>query len=261
MNSNPDLTVHEVKRQPWMTDTDYAWAQREEISRVNTAKRYYGDGQEALIAIKAQDPLNPDGTPGLEYTERLTTAANLIDILVEMGINYTVMTFGGVHAGSDVTLAESGAKWLEENGVPPECIIVNDKVYSGNDEDDLAIQEFANNPKYNQLHIFLSAGQYDRTRFYCISTGWQPFLQPIVFFDAPPRHSSLCEFSGKYGSSAYSMVNNGLEKIHEATLAARKRHEDDLAAFRTQQAEPPQDDGDQPNQPEPGNCCAPPAGD
>ena len=237
-NSNPYL--QDVPRQPWMTDNDYAWAQQEELARVNSLRRLEYDvstGEWALIAVKAQHPLNPDGTPGPEYIARLNAALEFANDLLDRMVSFTFMVFGGIHAGHEtVTLAEAGATWLQHNGIDPEDIIVRPDVYSGNDEDDLAAQEFAQNLKYSELHVFMSAGQFDRPRFYFISTGWQPFLHPIIYLDGRPNHSSLCEFAGTYASSARSLVAGGLEKIQEATEEVRRRHAAELTAFKAEQA-------------------------
>lgn len=249
MSANSTSQLPDIPRQPWMTDNDYAWAQQEELARVNSLRRQgceVSTGDWVLIAVKAQHPLNPDGTPGPEYTARLEAALEFANGLLDHMVSFTFMVFGGIHAGCEtVTLAEAGATWLQHNGICPDDIIVRPNVYSGNDEDDLAAQEFAQNLRYSELHVFMSAGQFDRSRFYFISTGWQPFLHPIVYLDSRPNHSSLCEFAGTYASSARSMVAGGLEKIQEATEAVRKRHAEELEAFRTEQTK--QDN--HPNQP------------
>lgn len=235
--NTPDFTTHEINRQSWMNDQQYAWAQQEEISRVNTLRRLHDGEGKILIAIKAQHPLNPDGTPGPEYTARLEKALDLMDSLISTG-KYPIkfMTFGGVHEGhATMTLAEAGANWLKSRGIPEGDIIIHKQIFSGNDEDDLAAQEFANNLDYSELHVVMSAGQYDRSRFYFIFTGWQPFLHPIFYLDGVPNHSSLCEFSGTYSSSARMLVENGLENVAHSAEETRQRHLAEAKAFQENQ--------------------------
>lgn len=235
--NTPDFTTHEINRQPWMNDQQYAWAQQEEISRVNTLRRLHDGEGKVLIAIKAQHPLNPDGTPGPEYEARLNKALELMFTHPYYpGAEFKFMTFGGIHEGhATMTLAEAGANWLKNNGISEDDIIICDKVFSGNDEDDLAAQEFANDFDYSELHVVMSAGQYDRSRFYFISTGWQPFLHPIVYLNSVPNHSSLCEFSGTYGSSARMLVENGLENAIHSAEETRRRHLAEAKAFQENQ--------------------------
>lgn len=154
-----------------MTDEVYEWYQLEETARQNTLTRRLGLGRKALIAVKAQHPLNPDGTPGPEYEQRLEKALQVRDELEANGlIMADFMTFGGVHEGHEMmTLAEAGRSWLIENGVEAEAIKTCPVVYSGNDEDRLAAEEFLGNPEYSQIHVVMSAGQWERARLYYIS--------------------------------------------------------------------------------------------
>lgn len=235
--NTPDFTTHGINRQPWMNDQQYAWAQQEEISRVNTIRRLHDGEGKVLIAIKAQHPLNPDGTPGPEYTARLNKALELAYSLMDNGsFDIVFMTFGGIHEGcATVSLADAGASWLIANDIDRDSIIVHDQIFSGNDEDDIAAQEFANDADYSELHVVMSAGQYDRSRFYFMSTGWQPFLHPIVYLDGVPHQSSLCEFSGTYSSSARMLVENGLEKTAQSAEEIRQRHLAEAKAFQEKQ--------------------------
>lgn len=236
----PNFTPCKINRQPWMNDQQYDWALQEELSRVNTLRRLHEGEGKILIAIKAQHPLNPDGTPGPEYTTRLNEALELMHIMTELydyhKSKFKFMTFGGIHDGhATMTLAEAGANWLKTNGIPEDSIIVHNQIFSGNDEDDLAAQEFANDADYSELHVVMSAGQYDRSRFYFMSTGWQPFLHPIPYLDGVPNHSSLCEFSGTYSSSARMLVENGLENAIHSAEETRQRHLAEAKAFQEKQ--------------------------
>lgn len=232
------VIIHEdTPRQPWMSDNVYAWYVQEEEARCNSQRRLALGYNRALIAVKAQHPLNPDGTPGLEYEERLAKALDLAQKLeAHNHMQVTLMTFGGVHDGCATTsLAESGANWLKDHGIDGRSIIINSTVYSGNDEDDLAAQEFANDPTYRELHIVLSAGQYERTRLYFISAGYQPFLHPVVYLDAKPHHSTVCEVWGTWPGSINDFKEGGLTKVQEAAKAIRQRHHDEFQAFQKQQ--------------------------
>ena len=88
-----------VARQDWMTEEVYQWAVLEEQARINTLSRLRRGGKEAIVAIKAQHPLNSDGTPGPEYEQRLQKALAVGHELEAKGLKVSYITFGGVHEG------------------------------------------------------------------------------------------------------------------------------------------------------------------
>lgn len=200
-----------------MTDEVYEWYQLEETARQNTLTRRLGLGR------KAQHPLNPDGTPGPEYEQRLEKALQVRDELEANGlIMADFMTFGGVHEGHEMmTLAEAGRSWLIENGVEAEAIKTCPVVYSGNDEDRLAAEEFLGNPEYSQIHVVMSAGQWERARLYYIFCGVQPEFHAITFLDGRPNHSTVCELWGSWAVPAFA---KGPEEIRRVTEEIRQRH-------------------------------------
>lgn len=219
------MNRHLAEKQDWMTDQVHEWACLEEQARLNTLGRYYAGGKKALIAIKAQHPLNADGTPGKEYELRLKKALAVRAALEAQGLRVELATFGGVHKGCDtVTLAEAGKKWLIAHGVYAEAITAFPTVFSGNDEDRLAAEKFAEDGDYAQLHVVMSAGQWDRARFYYIFCGWQPEFHTVTFLEAKPNHSSACEM---WWPNAMPSFAKGPDAIEEATEAIRQRHREE----------------------------------
>lgn len=211
-----------AERQDWMNDRVYEWACLEEQARLNSLGRYYAGGKKAMIAIKAQDPLNPDGTPGREYTFRLEKALAVRRDLEVQGLRVEFATFGGVHKGcASTTLAEAGRNWLIDHGVRAEAIESFGTVFSGNDEDRLAAEKFAKDEGYAQLHVVMSAGQWDRARFYYIFCGWQPEFHTVTFLETKPRHSSVCEMWGGWAMPSFAA---GVEAVEQETEKIRQRH-------------------------------------
>ncbi len=212
----------EVTRQDWMSDEVYSWAIKEEESRLNTLERIEMGGKKALVAIKAQHPLNSDGMPGPEYAQRLEEAMVVKTRLEAQGLKVVFMTFGGIHEGhKTVSLAEAGKQWLVEHGVSEEDIVTRPVAFSGNDEDRMAAEFFAQDMEFSQLHIVLSAGQWERARLYFVFMGWQPTMHPITFLDAKPNHSTVCELWGSWAVPAFA---KGPEAIAEVTDQIRKKH-------------------------------------
>lgn len=212
----------QITRQDWMSDAVYNWAKLEEEARINTLARLEKGGKKALVAIKAQHPLRPDGMPGHEYAMRLEEALFLKNRLEAQGLTVTFMTFGGVHEGhKTVSLAEAGKQWLMKCGIPEEAIVTRPVAFSGNDEDRMAAEYFAEDEEFSQLHVVLSAGQWERARLYFIFMGWQPKMHPVTFLDAKPNHSTVCELWGAWAVPAFA---KGPEAIAEVTDQIRKKH-------------------------------------
>lgn len=227
------IIQEEVKRQPWMSDQEFEWAQQEEKARCNTLLRKTLGRRKAILAIKAQHPLRSDGTPGAEYTARLRKALEVKQKLEADNFQVTLMTFGGIHAGHNtISLAEAGAQWLIEHKVDPTDILIRSAIYSGNDEDDTAIVEFEND-QYAELHIVLSAGQVARTYLFCVAMGWIPTLHAISFIDSKPHHSMVCEIWGTWPGSLNDFRNNGTKALQSATEAIRKRHLEEAEESQT----------------------------
>ena len=211
-----------VEKQSWMTDMVYEWACLEKQARLNSYERMRKGGKKVLIAIKAQHPLNEDGTPGSEYRERLEKALEVAERIKNAGMTVNFMTFGGIHEGcSRTTLADAGKKWLQDHGVKEEEIEEKSVVFSGNDEDRLAAEKFAEENDYRELHVILSAGQWDRARLYYIYMGWQPHFHPVTFLEEDPNHSSVCELWGSWAVPAFA---EGPEAIKKVTEEIRNRH-------------------------------------
>lgn len=214
-----------ANRQDWMDDQTFEWACKEKQARLNSLERRQLGGKKALITIKAQHPLRPDGTPGPEYAQRLEKALEVKVALEARGLTVDFITVGGVHKGHrTVSLAEAGKKWLMAHGVDGTSINDYPMIFSGNDEDLVSAQQFAGDTDYAELHCVLSAGQWERARLFYISCGWQPTMHPITFLEADPNHSTVCELWGRFGVPAFA---EGPEAVLEATRKTRQKHLDD----------------------------------
>ncbi len=212
-----------MKRQDWMTDAVYAWDLLEEQSRLRTLKRKQLSGNRALILVKAQDPLTiPDGKPGPEYTERLEEALAIKASLEAKGMKPRFLCVGGVHDESGVSLAEAGRAWLLAHGVDDFDIETQEVIFSGNDEDRIAAIRFDElGDRYRELHVVLSAGQFERCRMYFIYAGWQPTMHPITFVDDDPRHHTTRELWGPWAIPAFA---EGPARIEAETEKIRQKH-------------------------------------
>lgn len=216
-----------LQRQDWMSNEVYEWYRLEEQARQNSLKYLQNGTKSALIAIKGQHPLNADGTPGKEYAMRLDEALKIKAELDSQGMTAIFMTFGGVHTGNNsVSLAEAGADYLAEHGVPEYDIIQRRSVFSGNDEDRLAAEQFKRG-EFARLYVCLSAGQWERTRLYYIYMGLQPELRPITCLEERPHHSMVCELWGAWGVPSFA---EGAEAIRQATEQIVRRHLDEANA-------------------------------
>lgn len=208
-------------KQPWMDEATYKWACLEEKARQNSYERLCRQGGKALIAIKAQHPLTSDGWPGPEYEKRLLKALRVAEELEERGLYVCFMTFGGVHEGSPVALADAGRNLLIDAGVGEDMIEAVPVVFSGNDEDRMAAERFAENEDFAELHVVMSAGQWERARLYFIFCGWQPEFHAITFLEAKPNHSTVCELWGGWAIPAFA---KGPEEIERVTEQIRQKH-------------------------------------
>lgn len=211
-----------VARQAWMSDEVYEWACMEEQARLNSLERCQYGNRKVLIAIKSQHPLHANGMVGDEFAERLSEAIKLRYRLIRQGFGVQFMTFGGIHAGCDnVTLAEAGETFLCRcGGISPKQITMFPEVFSGNDEDRLAVEAFEKGD-FAELHIVMGAGQWERTRLYCIALGWQPFLHPVVHLRSKPGHSTVCELWGDWGVPAFA---KGMDEVNKMTERIVQKH-------------------------------------
>lgn len=231
-----DDTLPYIPREPWMTDADFQWVLLEARARINTEERKQASPPKALIAIKAQHPLTADGKPGPEYLGRLRQALAVAKEL--RGSGYAAvefMTFGGVHDGSGVALADAGAQWLIDCAdIQPEKVHRHCTVFSGNDEDRLAAEFMNEHPEFTELHVVLSVGQIPRAQLYYIWIGWQPTLHPITLTFAAPNHSFVKELWGPWAVPSFA---RGPEAVAAATEEICKKH---LDAAKTTPASQPQ---------------------
>lgn len=213
-------------RQDWMDDIEYERICMEEKARLNSLDRYENGKRKALIAIKAQHPLDSDGMPGDEYTERLVEAIRLSRRLTERGLDVAFATFGGIHAGNaSVTLAEAGKNYLIQCGgiVDESRIMAFSDVLNGNDEDRSAAEAF-DEGDYAELHVVLSLGQLPRAVLSYHSFGWQPFFHPITYLRNTPHHSFAAESCGDWGIRSFFKSQ---DKVQEVTDQITQRHLDE----------------------------------
>lgn len=214
-----------LARQDWMSDGVYELYVGEELARKNTLEAQQSGRTGALIAIKAQHPLTAEGEPGAEYTARLKKALEVREQLQVRGMGVHLMTFGGVHEGCDhETLARAGWCWLVAHGCDVGEVLMRPKVFGGNDEDRLAVEQFRAEPIYAELHVVLSLGQIHRSVAYYNHLGLQPTFHPVTFVAQRPHHSSTCEMFGPWGLPAFAQ---GPEELARRTAEIARKHQED----------------------------------
>lgn len=215
-------------RQDWMTDRIYELVCMEAQARANTLQqKECGRPKKALVAIKAQHPLNSDGSPGVEYERRLKKALEVAYMLQNQGFFVHFATFGGIHVGNDsVTLAEAGRDFLKAHDkvLRDSQIHVFPEAMSGNDEDRLAT-ECLEKGEYNELHVVMSDGQYPRARLSFITLGLYPEFHPVVMLDETPHHSFVCELYGHWAVPAFA---KSTEEVQRATGEIAQKHLDEI---------------------------------
>lgn len=219
-----EIVKAELPRQEWMDDTIYEWYIQEEVARRFTAERAALGSNHILIAVKAQHPLDAEGNLGAEYEKRMQEALNVeqeYDLF--RGDQVTFMTFGGIHAGNDrITLAEAGKKFLERwKDSEKSNILTRPQVFSGNDEDRLAVEEFLSDPSYKELHIVCSVGQVLRAYLSCAALGVIPHIHTVSLVNERPHQSLVCELWGAWGVPSFA---RGLDVVEAETEKIRQRH-------------------------------------
>lgn len=184
-----------------------------------------------------------NGTPGPEYTERLTKAFLLYEQF-ELGMTVDIVVSGGIHDGClDKTLAQAGKDYLMTCGVPEERIIMHETLMSGNDEDFQAADVFAADKAYVGLHVVCSIGQVPRCWLAYITKGWQPMIHPVTYLGSDndkhlydthrrpivrkPWQSMVCELRlRKFGVAPFFAEEaNAVEKATELT---RQQHQEEI---------------------------------
>ena len=213
--------------QPWMTPTQYVWrlieATAENQAIFTRAKRK--DCRRVLVLVKAQHPLNPDGTPREEYRARLNRALEVSRRIESEGRQAVIMTVGGVHEGnSEVSLAKAGENYLRKEGFSGK-ILVREKIFSGNDEDFVCLEYFNSHQEYADLYVCCSAGQYMRSYMCGLVYNYVP-VHEIVHVPSPHQHTVL-ELMGDW--SVGGMLKDGPLAIFEAAAETAERHKREAA--------------------------------
>lgn len=148
-------------------------------------------GNMELIEVAAQHPLEPDGTPGKEFSKRLDRATELYDKLMAQGCDVRIYIPGSVHCyegkQDKCSLSASGKKYLMDKGIPEENLIgegANSKykgtlgVYNTADECFVASEIF-NNGDYRRLHSVCSPNQLMRKKLFYMAFGVIPYFYTV----------------------------------------------------------------------------------
>lgn len=212
--------------QPWMSAPVFCWAVIQNLARENMtnyhAKRC--SGRKVLILVKAQHPLTEEGKPGDEYRLRLDRAMEVGEKYFRMGYTPTYMVVGGKHAGHETTLADAGARYLKEHG--KDNILRQVAVFSGNDEDWLACEEYLNDASYYDLIIVGSTGQYARSYMACLLKGIVPKHELVCFVN--PHQDPILELSGPWSVGGY--FEKGPMEMKRAAIETARRHKEEAEA-------------------------------
>ncbi len=231
----------------WMNPELYKMVLDEEYARLHTLWRMEKHGNEAIIHIKGQHRLYPDGTPGPELKLRLQKALKVGADLKDRGLKVTYVTSGAVHAGcGTVALADSAAKWLIDHGVDPDSIVRHVELKNGNSEDYLVANMMDANEAISELHVVCSNNQQIRTMLCFAERGWIPNLHPVAYLGLDPNsfkgevgvmvldalrphHGNIAELRGRgFGIAPFF---EGADALRASEKAARDRHESELQTF------------------------------
>ncbi len=223
-----EMELAENLYQDWMTPSVFCWVVIQDMARKNTAKLKASrrrSGKKVLILIKAQHPLREDGAPGDEYLLRLRRATEVGEKMTSWyNDTSTYMVVGGKHAGSEVTLADAGACYLKKRGKTD--IIRQVAIFSGNDEDWVACDEFLNDSSYRDLVIVGSTGQFARSYMACLLKGVVPRHELITFGN--PHQDPILELSGPWSVGGY--FKKGPMEMKRAAIETARRHKEEAEA-------------------------------
>lgn len=176
------------------------WKEKLEAAKEFTHKAR-SDSQRTgiLIELAAQHPLEPDGTPGVEFSKRLDMGYELYCRNKAENIRCKFYVPGSLHMYNgvvdQVSLSESGRKYLIEKGVPSEDIYGKDQnvkyrgmdgVYNSADECFVASQIWKNEG-FSELICVCSPVQSMRKTAHYIAFGVFPSVltcpSPELFHD------------------------------------------------------------------------------
>lgn len=176
------------------------WEEKVEVAKEFTRKAR-SDSQRSgiLIEVAAQHPLEPNGTPGVEFSKRLDMGYELYRRNKAENIRCKFYVPGSLHMYNGVvdkvSLSESGRKYLIEKGVPSEDIYGEDQnvkyrgmdgVYNSADECFVASQIWKNEG-FSELICVCSPVQSMRKTAHYIAFGVFPSVltcpSPELFHD------------------------------------------------------------------------------
>lgn len=164
------------------------WTEKYRAAQENMRACY---GNAELIEVAAQHPLQPDGKPGKEFSERLKYALRLYRDLKEEGCDVQIYVPGSVHCfrgrQDPCSLSAAGVAFLKENGIPESDLLgeeMNEKykgekgVYNTADECYVASRIFQDG-LYARLHSVCSPNQLMREKLFYIYFGVIPYYHTV----------------------------------------------------------------------------------
>lgn len=194
----------------------------EEIARLNTLALEADPSRSgSLILVCAQHPLTADGKPGKAFSARLDEAMLRYKMLKDKGEPAILRIPGAIHAGDNISLAESGAQYLIENGIPEDDISADGTEENGTDEVTFAYSIFEQ-AKCKQLHICCGENQVFRNKMACMELlGILPYFHTTtVLDDGEMPHRIGFEVGNPNGGLRFLRVDGGVAADNEA----KKRH-------------------------------------
>ena len=192
----------------------------EEAARQNTIELENDPNREGItMLVCAQHPL-VDGKPGPIFKARLDEAVDRYFSAARKGEKVVIRVPGAVHAGDEISLAESGRRYLVEQGVPEDIISADGLEENGTDEITFAYNLFEQTQS-KQLHICCSENQVPRNKLACISLlEILPYFHTATTHEIPATQQLGFEFANPKGALRFLREDRGVA----VDAAARKKH-------------------------------------
>ncbi len=192
----------------------------EEIARLNTlALEADPNRSGSIILVCAQHPLTVDGKPGKAFSARLDEAMLRYRMMKDRGEPVIVRVPGAIHAGDSVSLAEAGAQYLIENGIPEDDISADGTEENGTDEVTFAYNIFEQ-AQCKQFHICCGENQVFRNKMACMELlGILPYFHTTTILEEMPHRIGF-EVGNPNGGLRFLRVDGGVAADNEA----KKRH-------------------------------------
>ena len=142
-----------------------------------------------LIEVASLHPLNPDGTPGMEFRLRLDYAVELYRNLKIENPDRQIHIYvpGSVHKPDTISLSDAGKEYLIQCGIAEKDILGDEKnceykgiqgVYNSADECYVSAQIFRNG-SYRLVYSVCSPHQFVRKTLFYIQFGVIPILHTV----------------------------------------------------------------------------------